>query len=205
MLDSPPNRLADLASAFVAAGIIGYLLPWIVAPSAAMTLSAFDLAEWSSLHPAQGGTLEVALLLRAQLVILTVMVGASAVGKRVALAAVLILLLAIAQVPPFEFVNDPGNLNYRQQLILAACSVTAGLAAALFARGRLSATWLSILTILLSLAGLATSIMGLQGAQALLAQLGQAADPGAGIWILGFSYLGLTGVSLIELTRDRPR
>ena len=42
-----------LALLLLIIGLCGYLLPWIVAPSSAMTLNAYDLAEWTSLHPLQ--------------------------------------------------------------------------------------------------------------------------------------------------------
>ena len=59
----------------VTVGLAGYVLPWIVAPSAALTLNAYDLAEWTSLHPLQRQTsppLLAPLELRLQLVIFTV-------------------------------------------------------------------------------------------------------------------------------------
>ena len=37
---------------FLLLALIAYSLPWVVGPGAALTLNAYDLAEWTSLHPA---------------------------------------------------------------------------------------------------------------------------------------------------------
>ena len=108
-------------------GLLGYLLPWAVASSAPMTLNAYDLAEWASLHPAQRQTtppLLAPLLLRAQLVVLSSIIALSVSQRWVAAAAV--VALALAQLPPFEYVYDIANLNYRQQFVLALVSLVAG-------------------------------------------------------------------------------
>ncbi|MFN8529394.1 MAG: hypothetical protein U0670_12340 [Anaerolineae bacterium] len=36
---------------FLSLGLIGYFSAWVVNPGVALTLHAFDLAEWASLHP----------------------------------------------------------------------------------------------------------------------------------------------------------
>ena len=114
-------------------GLLGYLLPWAVAPSAPMTLNAYDLAEWTSLHPAQRHSsppLLAPLLLRAQLVILS-LTFALVVSRRPwrLISAATVAILALAQLPPFEYVYDIANLNYRQQFGLALASLIAGLVA----------------------------------------------------------------------------
>jgi len=68
------EKQAFLPAMLLLLGLLGYLLPWAVASSAPMTLNAYDLAEWTSLHPAQRQTtppLLAPLRLRAQLAILS--------------------------------------------------------------------------------------------------------------------------------------
>lgn len=154
-----------------------------------MTLSAFDLAEWASLLPAQRATsppLLAPLLLRLQPVILCLILGAVADSRaKTAIAAIAILLLAVAQLPPFEYVYDINNVNYRQQFFLAIASLIGGLAAIPLRRQRLVA----LAAIVLPIVGLVTSALGLAQAETLYRQFQLGASSGAGIVILSFSYL----------------
>ena len=179
----------------VLAGLVGYILPWIVSPTGSMTLSAFDLAEWASLVPAQRATtppLLAPLLLRLQPVIICLILGAVADSRaKIAISAVAVLLLATAQLPPFEYVYDINNLNYRQQFFLAIASLIGGFAAMPLRRRSLAA----LTTIVLSIVGLVTSIIGLARAEALLAQFQLDASSGAGIVILSATYLALLALS----------
>ena len=117
--------------ALIVMALCGYALPWIVVPSASLTLNGHDLAEWASLVPSQRATsppLLAPLLLRLQPLALSLLLGGIAVGRRrTAMAAAAICLLAAAQLPPFEFVYDINNLNYRQQFGLAVFSLIGGL------------------------------------------------------------------------------
>ena len=179
----------------VLAGLLGYIQPWIVAPTGSMTLSAFDLAEWASLVPAQRATsppLLAPLLLRLQPVILCLILGA-VVDRRakIVISAIAFLLLAAAQLPPFEYVYDINNLNYRQQFFLAITSLIGGLAAILLRQQRLAA----LATIVLSTAGLVTSAIGLAQAEALYRHFQLGATSGAGIVILSLSYFALLALS----------
>lgn len=108
------------------AGIVCYYLPWFTHSSAGFTMNAFDLAEWSSLHPAVRSSsppMLTSFLLR--LPHLTLAVG-------LALAANLLIdprarwlvrlgaaLLVLRLLPPAEFLtsarDDP---NYRQMALL---------------------------------------------------------------------------------------
>ena len=194
---------AALLYMFLVAGLAGLLLPWILASSGAMTLNAFDLAEWASLHPSQPGTsppLIVPLLLRVQLVFLALMVGLLAAGgMHRTSAALVIAVFAIAQIPPLEIVYDPNNLNYRQQLIMAMASLILGLAALRLRLGR-ARIWLIAA---LALAGMVTSFSGLLQSQALYGQLNQAAGAGIGVWVLCLSYFAVGVVTLMPLVRGR--
>lgn len=192
-----------LMVALVLIGLGGYLLPWIVASSGPMTLNAFDLAEWASLVPAQRGTfppLAVPLLLRLQPVLLSLLAGLIALGrKEMAIAALAICLIAIAQLPPFEYVHDINNLNYRQQFVLAAISLVAG-----FLLLPLRRRWIALAVALtLAITGIVTATLGLSGATALYNQFGLAAAQGAGIAILILCYAAIIALALFEILSNR--
>lgn len=104
--------------------LVFYSLPWVVSPDAALSMGAYDLAEWASLHPVvrvSSPPLLASFLLRAPLVGLA---WAAALNTRRdgsrALNGVLAVTLTIALLPPLEFftqyADDP---NYRQQMALA--------------------------------------------------------------------------------------
>lgn len=179
----------------VLVGFLGYIQPWIVVPTGSMTLSAFDLAEWASLIPAQRATsppLLAPLLLRLQPVILCLILGAVADSRaKMAIAAIAILLLAAAQLPPFEYVYDINNLNYRQQFFLAIVSLIGGIAAIPLRRLSLVA----LATMVLPIVGLVSSLLGLAQAEALYRSFQLGAASGAGIVILSLSYLALLALS----------
>ena len=176
-------------------GFWGYIQPWIVAPTGSMTLSAFDLAEWASLVPAQRATsplLLAPLLLRLQPVILCLILGTVAESRaKMAMAAIAILLLAAAQLPPFEYVYDINNLNYRQQFFLAIASLIGSFAVMPLSRRSLA----PLAIIVLPAAGLVTSVIGLAQAEALYRSFQLGATSGAGIVILSLSYLAQLALS----------
>lgn len=194
-LNISSERRSSLAFVLVLVGFLGYVQPWIVTPTGSMTLSAFDLAEWASLIPTQRATsppLLATLLLRLQPVILCLILGTVADSRaKTAIAAIAILLFATAQLPPFEYVYDINNLNYRQQFFLAIASLVGSFAAMPLSRRSLAA----LVTILLPIAGLVTSIIGLAQAEALFSQFQLDATGGAGVVILSFSYLALLTLS----------
>ncbi len=191
--------------ALIAVACCGYALPWIVVPAASMTLNGHDLAEWASLVPSQRATsppLLAPLLLRFQLVMLSMLLGVIAAGRRrMAIAAVAICLLWAAQLPPFEFVYDINNLNYRQQFSLAAFSLIAGLCLIPLQTRRPS------LLVFLSIAaaGLVTSALGLSMALGLYGAFELDAVAGAGIWVLGLSYVALIAIAFREMPVSRRR
>ena len=195
------DSYSSLVYALVVVGLLGYVQPWIVAPSGPMTLNAFDLAEWASLIPTQRGTsppLLVPLLLRLQPVILSLLLGLIAAGpKRMALTAAAICILSTAQLPPFEFVYDINNLNYRQQFILAAASLVAGFLVLPLEPRRVS----TFVMLALAAVGIVTAAFGLSEAEALYRQFQLDAAPGAGIWILGLIYAALIIIALRQIMR----
>ena len=171
--------------------LAGLLLPWLVAPNAAMTLNAYDLAEWTSLHPAQAGTsppLLVPLMLRWQALLLCALVGAIAETPRARrVAALLVCLLAVAQLPPVEFAKDLGNLNYRQQFGLALASLLLGLAVLRWRSGR----WRHKAICLCALVGMATCWLGANQALAVYHSLADGGSIGLGAGMALVAYAGM--------------
>ena len=193
-----PDSAASMACALIAVALAlyGYVQPWVVLPSGPMTLNAFDLAEWASLVPAQRDAsppLVVPFLLRLQPVILSLLLGVVVAGrKRMAISALAICLLAAAQLPPFEFVYDIKNLNYRQQFALATVSLVAGFALLPLGRGGIT----GFLKLALASVGIVTAVFGLSAARELYGEFQLNAAPGAGIWLLSLSYAVLFAITL---------
>ena len=179
--------------------LLGYILPWIVAPTAAMTLNAFDLAEWTSLHPMQRQAsvpILVPLLLRMQLPIIGILIVLVTKGSRVKLIGILaVALMSLAQLPPPEFLRNTADPNYQQQFALAALTVAAATAGSLF----LSARVLPYFVIIVSIAGAGTSIFGQAQAGELLQLSLQEGKPGAGLWLSVIAYAGFVLAAISNL------
>ncbi|PJF20725.1 MAG: hypothetical protein CUN56_14715, partial [Phototrophicales bacterium] len=144
---------------FITLCLFGYVVPWVIAPASSLTLGAYDLAEWTTLHPSQTITappLSIAFILRLQLVIITLLVGLNAMTDRLRLlSTVLIILLSIAQLPPLDFLTtSSGNINYQQQFIFATISLFAGYVLIFFKPMRFVGIMIAILTTV----GIITSI-----------------------------------------------
>lgn len=108
--------------------LVVYTQPWIVNPGASLSPGGYDLAEWTSVHPAAGGEtppLLTALLLRLPLVCATLTFAFFMVPnwKNRVLGGMIVALMGVALLPPFEILDDPGNWNYRQQLALAVFTI----------------------------------------------------------------------------------
>jgi len=121
-------------SGLIVLALLAYALPWIANTSTPLTMGAYDLAEWASIHPVariSEPTMLVSLLLRLPLVFMAIIVGFAAptpplrvVGWWVALIAVLII--TASSLPPLEFFTggaERSDPNYQQQfyLTIAAC------------------------------------------------------------------------------------
>ncbi len=103
-------------------------LPWVSNPGAALSLSAYDLAEWTSLVPtirAGSPPLLPTLLLRLPLLWLAWLVALQP-GQRWG-RGLAVLIAAVALLPPLQFVKTPDDINYRQQFILAGLTLVVGL------------------------------------------------------------------------------
>jgi hypothetical protein len=173
--------------ALILLGLACYVLPQINTPALAWRLGGYDLAEWVSIHPsvrADAG-MTSALLLRLPLVCFTLLIaglaGLQRGWSRVLLFAAA-LILAVAQLPPFEFFSFAGNdPNYRQQFYLALFSLAASIALLLPLPFRLRQG----LYALAGLVGAGTLLAGLLQAQTYL----QAFQ--LPVTISGFGWLGV--------------
>lgn len=143
--------------------VIGYTSPWVISTGASLTLNAYDLAEWSSLHPMLRGTqppLLTSLLLRIPLVCLGLMIAYLAPrlpsSRWRSLGLIAAVAAAVAILPPFEFLTtgSSSDPNYQQMLTLAVITFTGSVV--LFAvTKRIAADWmLDALIILGCAAGL---------------------------------------------------
>lgn len=108
-------------------GVAGYHTPWFSHATAGFTMNGYDLAEWTSLHPAvrsSSPAMLTSFLLRFPHVALVIALALAA--NRLADARLrwlvrgLAVLLALRLVPPTDFfsgsTDDP---NYRQMALLA--------------------------------------------------------------------------------------
>ena len=132
--DAPSVPIWPLAVLFVLA-LVAYTLPWIAGSGVGLTFGGYDLAEWTSLHPAvhaQTPPFLTTLLLRlpaACAALALVFAGCQDMSRpRRWLLGAVTVLTAVALLPPFEILTvareDP---NYRQQALLAAVTLVAGL------------------------------------------------------------------------------
>lgn len=114
------------------ATVLVYLLPWVINPDVSLSPNGYDLAEWATIHPAAMGEnppLLTGLLLRLPLVCATLALAffVQPTWRSRILIGIVVILMGIALLPPFEFVDDPGNWNYRQQLMLTAVTILGGM------------------------------------------------------------------------------
>ncbi len=190
--------------------VLGYILPWGWHPVASLSPGAYDLAEWTTLHPAARSSfppLLPSLLLRASLGVLAVLFALGVAGQGRALlrgaASLAALALALSLFPPVEFFTIArGDPNYRQQFALGLLTLL--LVVGLLGRGgRFSWTARLAVVLVLSLGGIGCSLLGAWRGVALFDTLGVSLSFGAG----GVLFVGALGtvalVSIWGLRQDR--
>ncbi|MCL4239179.1 MAG: hypothetical protein KJ047_13130 [Anaerolineae bacterium] len=199
-------------------GVIGLALalaciyaPWYTHSTAAFTLNAFDLAEWTSLHPAvraSSPALLTSFLLRAPQLTLVAALALLANGFGDARARWLLraaaLLIALRFLPPREFfgsaASDP---NFRQMMLLTALSMGSVLAAILV-QG-LAPRWRGLLVATLLALGVGAGWWGLARAHTLLDNFEIAVSVGVGAvgYTASSALVALLGLSLLRWA-ERP-
>ncbi|MBN2303012.1 MAG: hypothetical protein JXQ72_00955 [Anaerolineae bacterium] len=158
----------------VVLGLVCYYLPWYTHETAGFTMHAYDLAEWSSLHPAVRSSsppMLTSFLLRAPQWALIVALALAANGLSDPRARWvwrgLAALVALRFVPPTDFfssaTDDP---NYRQMALLTGLSLGA-VGITLFVH-RLPDRWRDWLIVAVLAAGAVAGWWGLSRAGILL-------------------------------------
>jgi hypothetical protein len=108
--------------------LVLYLFPWVVNPGVSLSPNGYDLAEWASLHPTvreATPTLLTSLLLRLPLACFALLIAFTA--KRSLLPALIVLVTAVALLPPPEFIKQLNDPNFRQQAALALFTLIGGI------------------------------------------------------------------------------
>ena len=154
----------------IGVALVGYFLPWVLTQASSLSLGAYDLAEWSSLHPVVRQTvpfLWTTLALRIPLAIVGILltVYVRKTTGSLTIAVIVLLVTAIALLPPLEFFttyrDDP---NYRQQFTLVLVTLIIGLLIVIRKPKRLQTGMLIGLSVL----GVIASAIGLYQANSLL-------------------------------------
>jgi uncharacterized membrane protein YsdA (DUF1294 family) len=191
-LDRWPWQLGALAA---------YYLPWIANRAAALSANAYDLAEWTSLHPSVREAsipLLAPFLLRAALGGLALLSGFRALRVlpgwlRLAYAA-LALWLALTLLPPLDFFRGAwDDSNYRQQFFLSVGTLV-GLGMLSAAGRRASPRLLRRAEASLGLLALLSGLIGEILAQNVIRSLQIDAPLGVGVVLL-VGCLGLASVA----------
>ena len=186
---------------FLTLVLVGYLLPWVLTSASSLSMGAYDLAEWSSLHPIVKQTapfLWITLALRIPLAVLAILlvIYLAKTLHLPSIALVCLFVSAIALLPPLEFFttfrDDP---NYRQQLFLALFTVVIGTIAVFGKPKSLNL----ILAITLSALGVLASAIGLYQAQILIEGFGLPYSIGFGGVITGIAFAVAT---LLHITKQ---
>lgn len=112
----------------VSLALIAYCLPWLLNPGVSLSYGVYDLAEWTSLHPAvreSSPPLLLTLILRLPLIYVTAIVAFSQLPVLPRAAFVTIIMVAL--LPPLEFFTQySGDPNYRQQFALSIVALLVG-------------------------------------------------------------------------------
>jgi len=198
------NEAVLIALLFV--GGLGYILPWAAAASSALTFSAYDLAEWTSLIPgvrygaepmAAPGQLRAVLIVFTLLIALLPRRRRSAAG---ALSAAAALALVIAQLPPLEYFMDAGfhaDVNYGQQFTFSVLSLIGAALCWMVPRGTPRTIALVLTGAIGSVAAITAAMRGMEA----LAGLAVGFSLGVGPWITAASIGGLALVTLRSYRR----
>lgn len=178
--------------------LIAYIMPWLIHSTQTLTLNAFDLAEWTTLHPSSRSAslpLLESFLLRFQIIIILWLMISTITHERVIsftnfLKVAMIVIVSISLLPPIDQITNISDLNYRQQIALALLSLLGAIAISFSSIGW---RW-SIQVILLALA-LITALPGIFQAGLLFQSYDLSISIGAGT----IAYIVIISCSLVAL------
>lgn len=175
------NSLRNNLWILFALALACYLLPWLVNPGVSLTLGGYDLAEWISLR-LPDRPMDTVQLIRLPPVLIAIMFALlyPRFSRGWWFAAISVLVIAFALLPPFEFfldANQRGDVNYSQQFSLALATLIGGLIAlsGIFYRFH------AYLIAALSLATAAVVLISLRESQAIMHNLGLPGEIGVGV------------------------
>lgn len=185
--------------------VIGFFGPWVAHKTAALTVTGYELSEFTKFFPqVQGGTMPVkrALFvtpLLAAVISLGLVIQRSRKSLMFRLAGTgIMLVVGLLALPPLQAILEP---QYRVQLILVMTAVLLTLATPL-AR-QLSERVRGILLLLLTLAGAVPAVWQNILMRPLVSELyGTRIWPGWGLVICGIGFLTLLLASLRDIARS---
>ncbi len=121
--------MRNLQLLFLIILLTSYLLIPAVHPSAAFSLTSYDLAEWLSLAPAErfaSPPLLTPFFLRLHIPLIAALWVLLTQRLPLHWALIPVILLAIGVLPPLEFLENPQDPNYRQLLLIAFIVLSCG-------------------------------------------------------------------------------
>jgi hypothetical protein len=188
------------------AALTAYYLPWFTHLTAGFTTNGFDLAEWTSLHPAVRSSsppMLTSFLLRFPQWVIVVALALAANGFANARIRWVLrgtaALLALRFFPPIDFFSSAqDDPNYRQMMLLCVLNLLAVLAA--LGLSRLSARVQSGVLVILLLSGIGAGWIGLSRAKLLLDNFEIAVKIGPGF--VGYMVLSVFMIGLIVAQRS---
>jgi peptidoglycan/LPS O-acetylase OafA/YrhL len=186
---------------YIAVGLmlVFYLFPWVTNPSAALSLNGYDLAEWTSLHPAVRDAaipLLTTALLRLPLACFALLVAFGA--RRTWVSALGVLLISVSVLRP-EFFTALGDPNYRQQAALAAFALVGG---ALGLSGRMD-RWRRWVLAATGVIGALACVIGLAQAYDLMRGFSLPTGIGFGGVALAIGFAGVAAAAAANQTGQR--
>lgn len=193
---------------FIGVALVAYLIPWITHPTASFRLDAFDLAEWSSLHPLMRisePVLLISLLLRSLPLLLALIISLNAPKRDFRhmvwwISLISVLITTFALLPPTDFFTDStlrNDVNYRQQFQLSIATFIGGIIglSGIFYRIR------HLLNIIIGIAGLIMSYWAMSEVFSILEWEGTGIEVtiGAGSILMGITLIGFVGYNLWKI------
>ena len=132
-----PSRVTWTGLLLLIVALVGYFLPWYTHETAGFTMNGWDIAEWSSLHPAvrsESPAMLTSLLLRLPHVViafgLAILANCLQDGRIRWIVRIGAMAWAIRMMPPWDFLTSASDdLNYRQMAMLTGVGLVSVLVA----------------------------------------------------------------------------